>query len=151
MTMVLSTECLLLPIQKRYQTQRIVKQSGKRKFICLYLGIQKTTKLYRMARFESEELIYYTASHHIISYLFTLQVIRITGTGTTVCRIIILCTQQSFVLVLILTNDILLRSPTLQPYAYVCLLSKYLRCIHVRFRRGLAGAHSQKLLKIYVY
>ena len=54
MTMVLSTECLLLPIQKRYQTQRIVKQSEKKKFIRLYLGIWKHAKLRKRAPYESK-------------------------------------------------------------------------------------------------
>ena len=47
---------LLLPIQKRYQTQRIVKQSGKKKFIRLYLGIKKHAKLRKRAPYESKTL-----------------------------------------------------------------------------------------------
>ena len=61
MTVVLSTECLLLPIQKWYQTQRIVivKQSGKKSLFVFISESKKKPKLRKKALFESKTLKFF--------------------------------------------------------------------------------------------
>ena len=64
MTMVLSTESLLLPIEKQSQTQPIVKKGVNKKFSRLYLGIWKKTWNRKFAGFQSKTQIYYPWGPH---------------------------------------------------------------------------------------
>ncbi len=62
MTVVLSTKTLVLPMQKRYQTQDIVKLVLKRTANCRFGGLPEKKPICRLGDFESNPLMYRTVS-----------------------------------------------------------------------------------------
>ena len=56
MTVVLSTKTLVLPMQKRYQTQDIVKLVLKRTANCRFGGLPEKKPMCRLGDFESNPL-----------------------------------------------------------------------------------------------